>query len=402
MFKRLIIAIVLLGLIGGGIVWFKYFRDDMIAQYLGSMVPPPTPVTTETVEPVTWQPGIDAIGTALATRGVDLAIESGGLVQAITFAGNDRITEGQQLVQIDDDSEIAALEAAKAALSVALAEANRARTLSERGVGAANTVETAEAQVESARAQVAQLQTALDHKKLTAPFAGVIGIPQIEIGQYVVPGTIYATLQDLSNMRVDFSVPEQQIEALALGGPVTVATEVGNFSATGRIIAIEPRVDASSRMILVRAEVENPSGDLYPGQFLRVRIALPQEEGVIAVPQTAVSSTLYGDSIYVVKPGETEDELKAEQVFVTVGRRSGGRIEVVEGLAAGDQIVTSGQNRLTSGARVKIDNSVTIGDVTDDSAVETAPKTAAPEAPAEEAPAPDAPDSAAPGDEAKE
>src|SRR5690606_27604521 len=219
-----------------------------------------------------------------------------------------------------------------------------------------------------------------------------------------VPGTIYATLQDLSNMRVDFSVPEQQIEALALGGPVTVATEVGNFSATGRIIAIEPRVDASSRMILVRAEVENPSGDLYPGQFLRVRIALPQEEGVIAVPQTAVSSTLYGDSIYVVKPGETEDELKAEQVFVTVGRRSGGRIAVVEGLAAGDHIVTSGQTRRTSGARVKIDNSVTIGDVTDDSAVETAPATAPPEAPPEEAPAPDgdAPDAAAPGGAAKE
>src|SRR5690606_30319789 len=110
--------------IGGGIVWFKYFRDDMIAQYLGSMSPPPTPVTTETLEAVTWQPGIDAIGTALATRGVDLAIESGGLVQAIAFAGNDQIAEGQQLVQIDDDSEIAALAAANAALSVAQAEAN--------------------------------------------------------------------------------------------------------------------------------------------------------------------------------------------------------------------------------------------------------------------------------------
>lgn len=398
MFKRLIIAIVLLGLIGGGIVWFKYFRDEMIAQYLGGMVPPPTPVTTETLEAVTWEPGIDAIGTALSARGVDLAIESGGLVQAITFAGNDQIAEGQQLVQIDDASEVAALEAAKAALSVAVAEANRAKTLSERGVGAANTVETAEAQVESARAQVAQLQTALDHKKLTAPFAGMIGIPQIEVGQYVVAGTIYATLQDLSNMRVDFSVPEQQIEALALGGPVTVATEVGGFSATGRIIAIEPRVDANSRMVSVRAEVENPSGVLYPGQFLRVRIALPKEEGVIAVPQTAVSSTLYGDSIYVVRPGEAEDELKAEQVFVTVGRRSGGKIEVVEGLAAGDRIVTSGQNRLTPGARVSIDNSVAIGEVPDDSAAGTAADAAAPEAPAEAT----APDSAAPGDEAKE
>ncbi|GAB1363069.1 efflux RND transporter periplasmic adaptor subunit [Rhodobacter sp.] len=316
---------------------------------------------------------------------MDLAIEAGGLVQALTFTANDQIAEGQQLVQIDDASEQASLEAAKAALSVAVADAKRAKTLSDRGVGAANTVESADAQVESARAQLAQLQTQLDHKKLTAPFAGVIGIPQIEVGQYVVAGTIYATLQDLSNMRVDFSVPEQQIGALSLGGPLTVTTEVGGFSATGRIIAIEPRVDSNSRMVSVRAEVENSSGVLYPGQFLRVRIALPKEDNVIAVPQTAVSSTLYGDSIYVVRPGEKADEFVADQIFVTVGRRSGGRIEVIKGLAAGDQIVTSGQNRLNPGTKVKIDNSVAIDAVADDEAKaateDAAPGTeAAPEA----------------------
>ncbi|QYK43309.1 MAG: efflux RND transporter periplasmic adaptor subunit [Paracoccaceae bacterium] len=360
MFKRLFIAIILLGLVVGGIVWFKYFRDEMIAQFLTGMVPPPVPVSTETVEAVTWEPGIDAIGTALSARGVDLAIESGGLVREIMFMANDTVTEGQSLVQIDDDSERAALAAAQAALNVALAEARRAQTLSERGVGAANTVESAEAQTESARAQVAQVQTALDSKKLTAPFAGVIGIPQIEIGQYVPVGTIYATLQDLGQMRVDFTVPEQQIAALELGRAVTVTTEVGDFSAGGRIIAIEPRVDPNSRLVTVRAQVDNPSGKLFPGQFLRVRIALPTEEDVIAVPQTAVSSTLYGDSIYVLKPGESADETTVEQVFVKIGRRSGGRIEVIEGISAGQQIVTSGQNRLTAGARVKIDNAVAL------------------------------------------
>lgn len=360
MFKRLVIAIILLGLIVGGIVWFKYFRDEMIAQYLGGMVPPPVPVSAEKVETVTWEPGIDAIGTALSARGVDLAIESGGLVRAIQFAANDRITKDQHLVQIDDDSESASLAAAQASLSVAIADANRAHTLSERGVGAANTVESADAQVQSARAQVAQVQTSLDSKKLVAPFAGVIGIPQIEIGQYVTAGTIYATLQDLSHMRVDFAVPEQQIADLTMGGTVAVTSEVGNFSATGKIIAIEPRVDANSRMVSVRAEVDNTAGNLYPGQFLRVRIALPTEEGVIAVPQTAVSSTLYGDSIYVLRPGDTAEEQKVEQVFVKIGRRSGARIQILEGIAAGDEIVTSGQNRLTSGARVKVDNSVVL------------------------------------------
>jgi membrane fusion protein (multidrug efflux system) len=360
MFKRLVIAVVVLGILVGGIVWYKYFRDGMIAQFLAGMAPPPVPVTAETVEAVTWQPGIDAIGTALAARGVDLAIESGGLVREILFAANDAVTAGQPLVQIDDDSEKAALAAAQAALGVAQTELRRTETLTARGVNAANTMENAEAQTESARASVAQVQTALDSKRMTAPFAGVIGISRIEVGQYVTPGTIYATLQDLSQMQVDFAVPEQQIGALVLGREITVATEVGDFSATGRIIAIEPRIDPNSRLVSVRAEVDNQAGNLFPGQFLRVRIALPVEDGVIAVPQTAVSSTLYGDSIYIVQPGEGDGELVVDQVFVKLGRRSGARIEVVEGLAAGQQIVTSGQNRLIDGAKVVVDTSVTL------------------------------------------
>ncbi|NEX44817.1 efflux RND transporter periplasmic adaptor subunit [Pseudotabrizicola algicola] len=356
MAKRLFIAIILLGLVVGGIVWFKFFRDDMIAQFMAGRVPPPVPVTVQTVEPVTWTPGIDAVGTAISGRGVDLAIESGGLVRAIGFASNERVSEGQVLLQINDDSERAALAAAEAALGVTQTEALRAATLTERGVGTANSVETAQAQEQSARAQVAQVQTALDAKTLTAPFEGVIGIPRVEVGQYVSPGTIYATLQDLDRMFVDFTVPEQQIGALDLGRSVSVSTDVGAFDASGRITGIEPQVDPRTRLVSVRAEVENPGARLFPGQFLRVRVALPAEEGVITVPQTAVISSLYGDSIYVVKPDG--DGLKVEQVFVTLGRRSADRIEVVSGIAAGDQIVTSGQNRLSNQAKVVIDTSV--------------------------------------------
>lgn len=358
MFKRLFIAIVLLGLVVGGIVWFKFFRDEMIARYLGSMVPPPVPVTTEQIEPITWEPGIDAVGTALSVRGVDLAIESGGLVEAVLFTANDRVEAGQHLLQIQDRSERASLAAAQAAAQVADAEAERARTLSDRGVGAANVVETADAQAASAHAQVAQVEIALENKSLAAPFSGVIGIPRVEEGQWVTPGMIYATLQDLGAMRVDFSLPEQEIGHLKLGGAVSVSSEVGDFSADGRIIGIEPRVDPNSRLVSVRAEVENPSGQLYPGQFLHVRIVLPAEDGVIAVPQTAVDSSLYGDTIYVVR-GEGDD-LVAEQLFVKLGRRWDGRIEVTEGLKGDERIVTSGQNRLSPGARVSLDDSVSL------------------------------------------
>jgi membrane fusion protein (multidrug efflux system) len=360
MFKRLFIAVVLLGLVVGGIVWFNFFRADMIAQFMGGRVPPPVPVTAQVVEPVTWQPGIEAIGTAVSARGVELAIEAGGVVRSVGFAANDNVTDGQVLVQIDDDSERASLGAATAGLSVAVADARRTQTLADRGIGAANTAETAEAQVESARAEVARVQTGLDEKKLTAPFAGVIGLPRVEVGEYVVPGMIYATLQDLDQMRVDFSVPEQQISALKLGRSVTISTDVGDYQAGGMITGIEPQVDASSRLVSVRAEVSPAMGELLPGQFLRVRVALPQEEGVIAVPQTAVTSSLYGDSIYRIVPGEGEGVMVVEQVFVTLGRRSADMIEVKSGINGGEQIVTSGQNRLSNGAKVMIDTSVTL------------------------------------------
>lgn len=361
MIKRLIIAIILLGLVVGGLVWFNHFRAGMIAQFMANRVVPPVPVTTQAITPVTWKPGIDAVGSAIAAQGVDLAVESGGLVREIAFKASDTIETGKMLVHIDDDSERANLAAAEAALNLAEAEAKRARTLNQRGVGATNTLESATAQVESARAQMAQVQTALDAKKMAAPFSGVIGIPRIEVGQYVTPGTTYATLQNLDKMYVDFSLPEQQLTSLQLGRSVSVQTEVGDFSATGTIIGIEPQVDSNSRMIHVRAEVSNPSGQLLPGQFLRVRIDLPAEDNVIAVPQTAVSSTLYGDSVYVVEPVEGADDLKATQVFVTLGRRSDAAIEVIKGLEAGQKIVTSGQNRLSNGAKVVEDNAVTLG-----------------------------------------
>ena len=360
MFKRLLIAIVLLGLIAGGIVWFKFFRAAMIAQVMGGAVAPPVPVTVLEVEPKSWEPGFEAVGTAISARGVDLAIESSGLVRSIDFKANAEVVADQVLLQIDDRAETAGLAAGEAALAMALAEASRAETLATRGVGAVNTLESAEAQVESARAQVAQLQVALDSKQLRAPFAGMIGIPRVEVGQYVVPGTIYATLQDLDRMYVDFTVPEQQLFSLELGREVGVRTEVGAFDAAGRIIAIEPQVDPNSRLAKVRAEVDNPEGKLLPGQFLRVRVSLPVEEGVISVPQTAVVASLYGSYAYVLRAGEG-DALTAEQVFVQTGRRNGGQIEVTSGLAAGDQIVTSGQNRLSSGASAVIDNSVDLG-----------------------------------------
>lgn len=359
MIKRFLIAILVLALIGGGIVGFNLFRAKMIGQFFATMKPAPVPVTVTEVVPARWTPGIAAIGTASAAQGVDLAAEASGIVREIQFTAGDRVEKGQLLVQIDDRQERADLASAEAALDLAETSLKRARELRDRGVSATTTLDQAEAAAIEARSTVIKLKAALETKQLTAPFSGEIGIPQIEVGQYVTPGTTFATLQDRSHMRVDFSLSEQQAGLVKVGFPVTVTSEVGDLSQSGAITAIEPKIDANSRLVTIRAEVPNAEAALTPGQFLQVRVDLPAEEGVIALPQTVVASTLYGDSVYAVReetPEGGEKQLVARQLFVKLGRRSGDLVEVTEGLKAGDLIVNAGQNRLTSGAVVTLED----------------------------------------------
>lgn len=359
MVKRLILAIILLGLIVGGVVGFNMFRDKMIAQFFAGRKPDPVVVSVTDVKPATWTPGIEAIGTAIAAQGVDLSVEAAGVVKAILFTPNERVEGGVQLVQIDDRTEQADLNAAKSALTLAQSELTRTRELKDRGVSTLNTLDVAEATAIQAESEVNKLIAVLEQKRSVAPFGGVIGIPKIEVGQFVTAGTVYATLQDLDNMRVDFSLPEQQAQLATIGAPVSVTSEVGDLNARGKIVGVEPKIDPNSRLVVVRAEVENIAGKLTPGQFLRVRVELPEEPGVIALPQTVVSSNLYGDSVFAVRPAAEEGGNETvEQVFVRLGRRVDGMVEVVSGLKDGDRVVTAGQNRLFPNAPVVIDNTV--------------------------------------------
>jgi membrane fusion protein (multidrug efflux system) len=361
MIWRLLVGVVLLVVVVGGIVGFNMFRDRAIEGFFAGMQPPPVTVSTVEVEPITWTPGLEAIGTAAAVRGVDLGVESGGIVQEIHFNANDRVEAGEPLVQIDDRIEEANVAAAQASLDLAQETLQRVESLRTRGITPASDVDVARADATNAQANLVRLTAILEQKALQAPFDGIVGIPQIEIGAYVTTGTVYATLQDVDKIRVDFSVPEQQIRLIKIGMPLTATTEVGDTSARGKIVAIEPRIDPNSRLVTVRSELDIDEGSINPGQFLRVRVELPQEDGVIALPQTVLSSTLYGDSIFVVRTeGEGEEATRTvEQVFVTAGRRTGGLVEILgDAIKPGDEVVTAGQNRLSGGSRVVIDNTV--------------------------------------------
>ena len=385
MIKRMLIAILLLGVICGGLVGFNLFRQKAITDFFATMQQPAVTVSAREVDIVTWQPVIEAFGTVGAAQGVDVAAETAGVVEEILFAANDRIEEGQLLVQIGDAVEQAELIAANAAVERDRQALERVQTLSKQGVSSSANLETAESALAAAKSQLQRLEAVLGQKAIEAPFAGVIGIPRIEVGQYVSAGAEIATLQNLDRMRVDFTVREQDLARIEIDQPVRSGTGSDELDFAGHITGIEPKVDPASRLVSVRAEIDNAEGALRPGQFARVEVVLPEEEGVKAVPQTALISSLYGDYVYVVsrqpaeepgKEGEKEPltssvaseaqaqeaakekaPLAARQVFVKAGRRSGGIVEIVEGLEAGQQIVTAGQNKLSNGARVIIDNS---------------------------------------------
>lgn len=408
----IILVLVVLFVVVGGIVGFNFLRDNGIKQYFASMKPPAATVSTTIAKPSTWTPGIEAIGTVKAVRGVDLTVETTGIVKSILFHANQKVADNAVLLQLDDAVERADLDAQKAQAALDQTSLARAIELTKRGVGSDSTLDTARAAASASASQVTKLQAVLDQKQLTAPFGGTVGIPKIDIGQYLAPGTAVVTLQDLDTMRVDFSVPEQQLPLLKIGQTVRLGFGGEDRPFAGAIRGIDPKIDSSSRLVNIRAEVANPDGKLTPGQFVQVRVELPEEQNVLTLPQTALTTSLYGDYIFVVQPAKpaeaapaaaakpeekpaapaadksteakpadtepadatkpadkaadsakpaTEGEKPAlvlSQVFVKPGRSNAGMVEIVQGLKAGDEVVTAGQNRLFNGMSVVVDNTI--------------------------------------------
>ncbi|HVW56643.1 MAG TPA: efflux RND transporter periplasmic adaptor subunit [Rhizobiaceae bacterium] len=372
MIKRLIIALVFIVIVCGGLIGFNLFRDHAIKQFFANMPKPALTVSTVAAEPVTWTPEIEAIGTVSASQGVNLSVEVAGVVKDILFSSNERVKAGQLLLQLDDEVQKADLAAEKAQAALDQQNLQRAVELQKRQVGPESNVQQTQAAATASAAQVKKLQAVLDQKLLKAPFAGTIGIPQINPGQYLAPGDVVATLQNLDTMRADFTVPEQQLADLKMGQKVRLGLTDANLKFHGKITGIDPKVDSATRLVSVRALIANQNGELTPGQFAQVRVELPVENDVIALPQTVLTTSLYGDYLYVVvpadengkptagkvDPGDKKQKLVAKQIFVKIGRRSGSLIEIKDGIKPGDVVVTAGENRLTNGSPVTIDNTV--------------------------------------------
>lgn len=329
---------------------------------------PAIDVETEVARRMDWQSRLPAIGTLKASQGIDLTVEIAGTITDVQFQSGEKVSKGQAIVLLDSDVEQASLASAEADLSLSRLEFQRARSLLDRQAISRSEYDRLNAESQKAEASVAQLRASLSKKRILAPFSGTIGIRQVDVGDYIAAGTPIATLQDLSKLFVDFYLAEQHVPLLKLGQRVQlqVAAYPGERF-EGVISALNPKVETTTRNVQVRAELGNPDGRLLPGMFADLQVLLPTETAQVVVPETAITYTLYGNSVLVVTEGtppegvsSDEPYLVVERRFVTTGERRDGLTVVLDGLEGGEQVITAGQLKLDSGAHVAIAESRTL------------------------------------------
>jgi len=356
--RMLLMLFLVIAVVAGLAVYKVRSIQQQIAQFTAPR--PPIAVSAVLAEQLPWQECLPAIGSLTAAQGINLTAEVAGTVRELLFKSGEKVSKGQPLLQLDDAVERATLAAAEADLGLSKVEFERIRTLLEKKLASQSDFDRQSAQLQRNSATVAQLKALLAKKRIIAPFAGTIGIRQVDVGDFLNAGTPIATLQDLSTLYVDFFLPEQAVPQLAVGQKVQL--EVAAWPQqpfTGELTAISPKVDEATRNVQIRASLPNPDEKLLPGMFANLEVLLPEIPQRIVLPETAITYSLYGNSVYVIveKPAENaeaEKELVVERRFVETGARRGGKVVIVKGLVSGEQVVSSGQLKLDNGARVAI------------------------------------------------
>ena len=350
----------LLAVLVGGLVWFNYFRGQMIKQFFANNKPPPTAVSAAEAKSEVVPNLLTAVGSLVAVHQVDVSADVNGRVTEIKFEPGMRVEAGTPLVQLFDAPEQGDLANYKAQATVAQLSLDRAKQLAARQFGPQATVDTAQAAYDQAMAGIAKTEALISQKLVRAPFSGDLGMRKVEVGQYLTAGTQIVSLTDLSMLYANFTVTEKDSGQLKVGQIVRIAVDAyPGRTFEGKITTIEPQVATETRNIRVQATIQNPDKILKPGMFATTTVVLPDKPPVITVPETSVDYTLYGDSVYLVTEKKGEDGktgLTVTRTFVQTGNRIGGRAEILKGLKEGDRVVAVGQLKLQSGAAVEISN----------------------------------------------
>ena len=361
MIKRMLIMLILVGAVLGGLFGFKAFVNGKIKEAMAGMANTPQTVSATKAETSDWQPKIDAVGTLRAVRGAELSLEVAGVVETITFQSGDEVKAGQVLLTLRKEDEEARLQSLEATASLSQITYDRdLKQLKAQAISQA-VVDSDEANLRNARAQVAVQKAILDKKTLRAPFDGKLGLRQVDLGQFLAAGTMIATLQSMDPIFVDFLLPQQAVAQIAVGDKVRA--KIDAFPGRvfeGKITAINPKIETGSRNVQVRATLPNTDQKLMPGMFAAVELDTGAAQRLVTLPQTAVSYNPYGSLVYIVddkgKGADAKAELVARQVFVTTGATRGDQVAILKGVSEGDTVVTSGQIKLRNGVPVLVDN----------------------------------------------
>ena len=356
MTKRMLIVLLALGLVLGAMFGWKYYVGQQMALF-ASMPPPPASVAAAEVQSESWQPYLTAVGSLVASQGISVTTEVAGKVSEILFESGQRVEAGTLLLQLDESVDRAELTGIVAERRLAEQQYNRRKDLLESNTISRSDVDEARQRLDNATAQLAAKQAIIAKKRITAPFSGWLGIRQVDLGEYLQPGAAIVPLEALDPVYVDFSLPERHLDQISIGQTVEVSVQAfPGEHFTGRISAMNPGIDPGTRSLRLRATLENPQTRLRPGMFAEVRAVLPQRSAVLTLPQTAISYNPYGDSVFVIQPGETGSSVQRRQVETGTVRDS--RVEIVQGLQIGEQVVIAGQVKLRNGQAVVVDNSI--------------------------------------------
>jgi len=363
MAKRVLITVAALIVVVGALGFIKYRQIRAAIAANANFQMPPESVTTVTAVTSEWEGSQSAIGTVVAARGVTVAADLPGIVQEIAFNSGARVGAGQVLVRLDVSQERAQLAAAEARQDLTRLDLERATNLKAKNVISQQEFERLQAEAKAADAAVAEVQAIIDRKTIRAPFGGVLGIRQVNLGQYLSGGDPVVPLQAADPIYVNFGLPQQIVANLKVGTSVQVMLEgVEGIAATGKITAINSIIDPATRNVEIQATFENSKGVLRPGAFVDVHVMSEGMASVIALPATAINYAPYGNSIFIVEEMDGPDGQKykgVRQQFVKLGAGRGDQIAVLDGVTAGQEIVSSGVFKLRPGAAVVVNNTVT-------------------------------------------
>ncbi|MGE8668993.1 MAG: efflux RND transporter periplasmic adaptor subunit [Achromobacter mucicolens] len=338
--------------LAGGTIYWK----SKAAAPGGGWSMPPAKVAVAPAVQADFPVALAGIGSLEATRQVMVAAEADGRVAQILFTPGEAVKAGQLLVQLNDAPEQGELARLQAQARNARALLDRTRRLVPLQAATREQLDQVVADHEQAAADVRRVQALIDQKRIKAPFDGVLGVRRVNLGQFARAGDPLVSLTDASSLYANLTLPEQALGVLRVGQPVAVTVDAhAGREFPGKVTTVEPQVDPGTRTVRVQALLTNPDGALSAGMYAQGRIGLPDRPDVITVPETAVSYSAYGDSVYVVTPPEAGAAAPTvRQAYVKTGERLRGRVVVTEGLKAGDRVVTSGQLRLHNGAAVEI------------------------------------------------